>query len=427
MAYGKDESQLNRVVPYGGSMSQRARHYTNQRKQASESRRGSGAPYWKDTMKCPTDHSRIVRLIPGRYEQPISYDDENVVNEIFEYYIFREHYHGTSGRGAICSAGPLYRNKDKAQPCEGCTMYWEDWRERRRKKNAGDKSKGPNRISMRDQYAFTVWDYGLWVRVPRTDDKGNIIIGQQGTPYFDWVMAHPNDPRVHQLEHKYGSLVAWPMGETYKDTLLQYNDRTVCHDCATCGSQNSIRCVEKICGNPACEHPVYDPNNTTMSPEQIEKLESEPYTCPVCGQTSFISELIECQKCLSNGWEPKRASIFDIDLEVTAVGTKGQQTVLQILNRSAPRPIQIQDPELLKTVQAIDLAKKFAPVPVEKQREMWGIRAPSPNVQQPLSGAAPPAYAAPRQPVQAPQMPSMGVGMSMPGAPGMGGNFGGQR
>ena len=220
------------------------------------------------------------------------------------------------------------------------------------------------------------------------------------------------------------------MGETYKDTLLHYNDHTVCNDCAACGSQGTIHCVEKICGNPACEHPVYDPNNTTMTPEQVEKIENEPYTCPVCGQTNFINELIECQKCLANGWEPRRASIFDIDLEITAVGTKGQQTVLQILNRSTPRPIQIQDPELLKTVQPLDLAKKFCPTPVEKQREMWGIKAPAPNVQQPLGAAAPPAQAGPpqvpQQPMQQPQMPTMGV--SMPGLPGMGGgNFGGQR
>lgn len=464
MAYGKDESQLNRVVPYGGNMSQRARHYTNSRKQASESRRGGGAPYWKNVLKCPTTHSRLIRLIPGQYAQDVSYDDETVVHEVFEYYMFKEHYHGTSGRGGICSAGPLFRNKDKSEPCEGCTMFWEDIRERRAKKARGDKSKGPNRMSLRDQYVFTVWDYGLWLNVPRTDQNGNIITGQNGTPYYDWQMAPPGDPRVNQLEHKYGNLVAWPMGETYKDTLLQYNDRTVRNDCSTCGTMGGIRCVMKICGNPNCEHPVYDPADTTMSPEQREKLENEPYTCPVCGQTNFINEMIECQTCLQNGWEPRRATIFDIDLEVTAVGTKGQQTVLQILQRSNPRPIQIADPELLKTVAALDLAKQFSPTPVEKQRELWGISSHGGQVQQPGQGQAPsmpsmmgqgmqqqPMNQQPQmgmqqqtqmgpqgqgyqtqhqQPMQQqqpqqPAMPQMGTGVYMPGL--AGGNFGGQQ
>lgn len=417
MAYGKDTSQLNRIVPYGGSLSQRAHNYTNTRKQASETRRGGGGgavPYWKDTLKLSTSHSRILRLIPGQYEQNYSEDDATIISSVFEYFIFREHYHGGVSKGAICSAGPLFRNKSKTEPCEGCTMFWEDMKERKAKKARGDKSMGPNRMSMTEKYVFTVWDYGLWLRVPQTDASGNVRMGQQGTPYYDWVAAASNDPRVSQLEHTWGRLLAWPVGETYKDTLLSYNDETIQKDCATCGSQGSIKCVSKICGNPDCGFEIFDPNNTTLNPEQIEKMMSSKYTCPVCGQSNFIDEMIECQTCLQNGLEPRRASIFDVDLEVKSVAAgKGAQTILQILNRSTPRQIQVADPEVLKTIVPMDLARKFSPTPVEKQRELWGIVAPIPGVQSPV---------APGQPAQsqlAPAMPAMGAPMAaMPGMPG---------
>ena len=135
--------------------------------------------------------------------------------------------------------------------------------------------------------------------------------------------------------------------------------------------------------------------------------------------------MIECKTCLQKGWTPRRATIFDIDLEVTAVGTKGQQTVLQILQRSNPRPIQISDPELLKTVAALDLAKQFTPTPIARQCEVWGIPYRSTPEQ------TPPAHTMMGgQPVlpQQPAMPTMGQGLVTPFNPGMGmpgfGNFG---
>lgn len=375
MAYGKDESQLSRISGYGGSLGQRTRHMDAAKKRAASRRGGGGgAPYWKGVLKIPTDHSRIVRLIPGQYKQQISIDDETITEEVFEFYMYREHYHGASGRGAICSAGPLYRNRKKSEPCEGCTLFWEDVRERRDKKKRGDKSRGPNRISMSDKYAFTVWDYGLWLQVPDMDRDGNIRTNDQGEPYTSWVMAQPGDPRANQYPWKQGHLLPWPISYTYKETLIDYNDKVVRKDCRTCGTQGSIKSVLKICGNPNCQHPVFDPNDTTLSPEEQQRYENEPYTCPVCHETNFIDEMIECPVCYQHGWEPARASIFDIDLELSATGQPGEKkTVLQILQRSNPRPIQVDDPELLKTIKPLDLVKRFAPTPVEKQRELWDI------------------------------------------------------
>jgi hypothetical protein len=449
-AYGKDTSQLNKVTPYGGSMSQRARHYAKQREHAASKRRGGGAPYWKDTFKCPTTMSRIIRLIPGQYEQEYSPDDDNIVKGVFEYVIFREHYHGATSRGAICSAGPLFKNKHKAEECPGCEMYWEDVRARQEKKRRGDKSKGPNRISLREQYVFSVWDYGLYIKLPRTDQHGNVVTGSQGTPFYDWVMADSNDPRQHQHEHKFGMLLAWPVGETYRDTLFSYNDETIQKDCSRCSAQGTVRTVSKICGNPNCEFEVYDPMNTTMNPEQIDKILSEPYNCPVCGVSSFIKDFAECSQC---GMDAPRATIFDVDLQVKAVGTKGQQTVLQILARSEPRPIQVSDPEILKGIGPLDLIKKFQPTPPGKQRELWNLPAPQPQAQPqgPVHTGPPPVQQQPQPQMGAPQpppmqqqqqqqqqqpvappasgsppTPTMNTSLNMPGIPGFG-NPGGQQ
>ena len=439
MAYGKDEGQLNRVVPFGGSLNQRARHLMQSKENASQNRSRGGAPYWASTFKCPTNHSRILRLIPGQYEEQYSDDDQTVSTIIVEYYSFREHYHGALNRGAICSAGPLFKNKQLAEDCEGCTMYWEDWNVRKQKKAQGDKSRGPNRMSMRDQHVFTVWDYGLWLKIPRVDNQGNIKTNQQNQPYYDWVMAQTGDPRVNQFESKFGHLIPWPMGKTYLDTLLSYND-TVQKDCATCGAQASIQCVSKICGNPTCEYELLDPRTTTLSPEQLDSINMKPQTCPACGQTTFVNDMIECPHCLSKGWQPRRASIFDVDLEVKAVASgNGNQTLLQILNRSNPRDIQVQDPEIRKLIVPLDLPKKFASTPVQKQREIWGIAAPNPmnniggamgqTVQQnTISQTQAPQGQVSYQPPQQPQMPAMTPPqMTMPGFQGQGGNFGGQQ
>lgn len=404
--------------------------------------------YWKGIFKCPQDHDRTVRLIPGSYEQEVSYDDETVEKEVFEYYIFREHYKkmdNNRGIGAICHAGPLYKNKKEAGECPGCDIFWQDVRERREKRNRGDKTKGPNRISLRDQYAFTVWDYGLWLKIPDTDGKGNVRTDKDGKPYTSWVMARSDDQRQHQYEHKWGNLLAWPMGETYKDSILQYNDRAVSCDCASCGTQGSIQVTSKICGNPNCEYPVYDPSETVLSPEKLESLENAPFECPACKKASFVNEMISCAVCEQNGLQPRRASVFDIDLQVTSVKAgNGNQTILQILNRSQPRPLQVPE-ESLAAIQPLDLIKKFASTTPDRMRTMWHLesepqapeqQAAAPHEQQnqqtpqaPVTGAEAPAAGAPapgmlNQPAGAPpSMPTMGGGgMSMPGVPGFNNN-----
>lgn len=417
MSFGKDPRGADGVTPFGGgTMSQRDQFRKKQAQAARAQRAVTSVPYWKDTFKLPQDHSRIGRFIPGAYKQLYTLDDETVQEQVLEYVIYNEHFHGASKRGCICSAGPLFRNKKKAEPCLGCGMFWEDVQARKQKKARGDNSKGPNRMSLRSSYAFNWYDYGLWLKLPQTDAHGAIVMNQNtGQPYYDWTAVPPNDPRQQQFEGKWGNLVPWPMNETHKDQLFKYMDMTIRHDCAACGSQGSIMCTAKVCGNPACRYMVYDPQNTTLTMQQRDELDATPYTCPNCNQTNFIEEVLGCRVCAAHNMTPRRAGLFDVDLDLVAVPSgDGKQTNLQILNRSNPRPLQVTDPEVLKTIKPLDLISKFQPTPVEKQSEVWGI---------PLERDAPTGV--PGAPMGVPMGMPMQVGMqpqaqpqhSIPGAP----------
>lgn len=399
MAFGKDPRGADGIAVFGGgTMSQRDNFRKHAQEQAKAERGSSSVPYWTDTFKPPQTHSRLGRFIPGQYKQLYTDDGETSYETTLEYYIYQEHFNAQVRKGAICSAGPLFRNKKKAEPCLGCKIFWEDYEVRRAKKARGDNSKGPNRMSLRTCYAFNWYDYGLFIKLPRTDEKGEAVMNRStGQQYYDWVMAPPNDPMQSQYESKWGKLLAWPMSDTHKGQLFKYMDMTIVNDCVTCGNRGSIVCVMKVCGNPQCRQPIYDPTNTTLNMEQREKIDSVPYTCPHCGQCLFVDEVISCQACAQHGLQPKRANIFDVDLEIIAVPTgTGMQTNLQFLNRSGPRPIPL-DPEIVKTIKPIDLVQKFAPTKNEKQSELWGI--PLAGAEQATTGGMPQM----QQQVQVPQ------------------------
>lgn len=417
MAFGKDPSQVQNMPPHGGNYLQRAK--TAARRPVRSG--GGGAFYWKDTYSPPDLSTDIGRLIRGEYQQEVTYDGETAVTDTFPYFLYREHHNGK--RGGICSGGALWANKDKALPCPSCAIFWEDVNERKAKKARGDNTKGPNRMSCRDQFVFNWFDYGLYFEVPEVDKNGQFRMNQKtNQPYTHWVKGNSNDPRFQGRPWKQGNLLPWPMGGTYKDTLFTFAAQ-IGKGCKSCGSKDSIRCVMKICGNKACGQFIYDPNNCSLTDEQRDQIDNYPYECPHCGQKAFVDEVIECSNCQ----QPERASIFDVDLQVQRMGTKGQQTFLQILNWSEPRPIQVADPEVLKTIQPLDLPKRFAPTPPDVQCKIFGLTMPIPT-----SGpGAPPIVGQQQQsppPVQQPPMapqpmappPMMGAvpGPSMGAMPG---------
>lgn len=393
MAFGKDKSQLGRVGSFGGNFLQKAK--TQARR---PERGGYAAPYWKDTYRPPDDSADIIRLIPGDYTCEVSHDGETVVQEAFPYYTYREHHNGK--RGCICCAGPLFGHKGKAEYCPSCDLFWEDVAERKAKKARGDKTKGPNRMSARDLHAFTVWDYGLYFEVPQVDGQGNLRMNPKtNQPYTQLEKGDPNDPKYQGKPWKQGRLLAWSMGQTYLDTFVEWS-KQVGKCCKSCGARDSIKTTAKICGNPECGAVVYDPRTTTLSKEQREQIDYYPYKCPHCQVESYVAEQIECSNCTS----PAKATIFDVDFQVQRLKTQGQQTFLQIFTFSDPRPIQVADPEVLKTIKPLDLKKKFAPTPPQEQAKIYGFQL-SPPAQE-YQHMAPPT-ASPNPNIEPPVVPQM--------------------
>lgn len=379
MSFGKDQSNLANIPAYGGrSLVQRAK--TNARRPSRSG--GGGAPYWKGVYKPPMVGSDIGRLIPGSYIQQVTHDGETIVEEEFPYFMFREHMMKTGQglRGGICSAGALFANKQKSQPCHGCSIFWEDYREREAKKARGDKTKGPKRINMRDQFVFCWFDYGVYFEVPDTDSSGQYRMNPKtNQPYTSWEKGNPNEPKYQGRPWKQGMLLPWVMGVTYKDVLLNYAD-VIGQDCASCGMRGAIRCVLKMCAN--CHAPIYDPSNSTLSAEQRDQIDNYPFSCQQCGHNGYVDEVIECGNCPN----PSRAQLWDVDLQVQAMGSKGQQTYLQILNWSEVRPIQISDQEVLNSIKPLDLPKRFSPTPLDVQAKIWNIQT---QPQQPTMGQQP--------------------------------------
>jgi len=401
--FGKDPNDLNRVIPFGGgTMSQRERYFAQQEAKARENRKAGGnAPFWKDTFRLPKDHTRMGRLIPGKYPIKYTLDGETLVDDMLEYVEFVEHRDTASKKTAICSAGPFRRVKGKREECLGCDKYWAD----------------KDHMSMTTRYAFNWFDYGLWLKLP--SGNTNPTTGQ---PYVDWVPVPPNDSRVSQYESKWGNYLPWVMPFTHKKQLVGFAELTINNDCATCGGQTTISLLGKLCGNPQCRAIFCDmrggyPVDRTGKPLDAPELAalSELIKCDVCGYEGYVIEILNCRNCQQSGATPKRATIFDEDLEVIAqLDGKGDSTKLTVLNRSNPRPIQAPD-NIVQQLKPLPLDKKFTPSTIQQQAATWNIRLGNPATGAP--SASTPFY----NPQQAPYTPPFAPPpQAMPGAiPGM--------
>ena len=425
MAFGKDPDQLANIPAYGGNAVQQAKALARR----DIPPQGKGMPYWKSLFILPDTHSTIIRLIRGDYEQQVSFDKENIVTARLTHVRFIEHHNGK--RGGICSGGPLWYRKGKSLECPSCGMYWEDktaitnWKAA---KKMGQLLPEPiKRMSATERFGYSMWDYGLYFQVPDIDGNGQVRMNPRtNQPYSNWVPGSPNDPHFQGYPWKNGNLLSWAMPFTYHETLLNLEKQKIGTCCATCGTVGSIQSVMRTCA--FCGDFIYDPNQCQLTEEQRTAIDDYPHTCQKCGKTGFTTEQIRCGNCA----KPVRATLFDVDLEVMKIGSKGKQTFVQVLSFSPPRPIQVQDPQILATIKPLNLLRKFSPTPPDVQRKMFGIGAvqalPQPQGQQhPAQGMQGMVPQAPPQlfpgmggqPQQG-QMPmGMGMGMQQPPAPSM--------
>lgn len=434
--YGKDPNALAGMPTCGASLTQQL---TTSGAQAPRTPYNN---YWADSYRPPEHSPDIIRLIPGSYLQQEIGADGLSVDVTTPFIRYTEHHNGHAG--CICSAGVHANSKDKALPCPSCAIFWEDRAIQNVKKANGDRQRGPTRMSRTEKFAFNVWDYGLYYYTPQVSKKTGLPYkNSKGEQQFTWEKGVLNDPLRMGQAFKYGHLLPWPMGKTFKDTLNTYA-KLVSNSCKSCGGRDTIVTMAKYCGNPevgpdgtlACGTMVYDAQNTTLTPEQRAQIDYQRHTCTRCGYTGFVVEQISCKNC-SNA---SRASLFDVDLQVLRIVPPGAQQedniygskrggvpFLQIINWSEPR--QLQAPaEVIATIQPLDLLKKYAPTLPDRQNQVMNITGMQQKLAQPpvsttpmtstMPVVAPPGMQWGQQPVQQmqpmPQPQAMQAGPAMP-------------
>jgi hypothetical protein len=394
MAFGKDQSRINHM---SGSWTQRAKSHATRR----GGKGGGGSSFfWKGNYN-PTESEQgdIIRVFDGAFLQKfLDESGQAIIEDTLPYVFFREH-RDCNDRSCICSAGAFWGVKGKSDICLSCDAFWEDVAERRAKKARGDNTKGPNRMSCIDRFAWLIYDYGPYTKVYDVDQKGQVRTNQKGEPYTSWEKGHPHDMRFNgrAVEWKMGNLIPWVLTKTQNEWLMGESN-IIGSCCATCGSRRSIICEAKVCAG--CSAFIYDPNNTTFSQEQRSQVDNNPYHCQKCGHVGYVGEVLKCRGCQ----QPKRTPLFDVDIQLQKQKTGEKTVVFRVLEFSQPRPLQVS-PDVLASLKPIDMLAKFAPTPPDKQREFMTLPASSMQQSAALQGQMPGFSQQP------PMMPPQQMGM----------------
>lgn len=366
-AFGKDPAQLEGI----GTHRQIAVSSMNTRREGGGNRGrrggGGGVPTFVDRFQPSIAEEDTVRLLAGNYTIVSAVDDEHTVEEVRPYVTFTDHFDGQSKKSTTCSAGPFSFSRDKRDPCRGCDMFWEH-----RQANG----KPGARVSKRNMYAFGVLHYASYARAPQVDRKtGAARIDQKtGKPYMEWCRVPRHQQAAYaSYEQRSAHRLHWPMGVEHFGVLWEY-DSQIGKSCVTCGGVGTIASVAWICGDPKCGEEVIDCETTTLPPEQVTKLTTSRDTvCPApnCRKRGFLKEVISCKNCTPVGREPRRSSLFGVDLTVRrkAANDGSNATSLLVVGWSEPRAV---DPQFTELAKPLLLDKIYAPTPYKRQVDLFG-------------------------------------------------------
>jgi hypothetical protein len=364
MAFGKDDSQLGQMSTYR----QAAMTHMNSQKTARKNSGGGGGgmPTWIDQFKPSKVNEDLIRLIPSPCEITTAQDKDTAVTRTLPFMSYTEHFYATAKKGCTCSAGPFGQFKEKREPCRGCDMFWEFRTE---------DGKPGAKVSKRDMFAFTVLHYAPYARVPDLDMNGQPRTDQEGKPYMRWerILKHER-AKYTGYEQKDAHRLHWPMGTAHYGVLWEY-DAKIGKSCTTCGGRDCIESVAWICSNPACGEGIIDIETTTYPPEEITKMTMQPHTCSVCKVNGFLKEVIFCKNCSPIGKEPRRATLFDVDIHVQRkeANDGSNQTALLITGWGNPGPV---DPRYADMAKPLALSKIYAPTPMDVQVQRFGPATP---------------------------------------------------
>ena len=388
MAFGKNPAHLGNVNAFGGSARQQAAFASRRRKNTG----GGSKLIFRNQFQPSLYIPDTIRIVPGAYFQQFLDDNGNLIEGNFPFWSYVEHFHGVLKKSAFCSAGPFRWQKGQAAPCYGCDIYWEDWRTR---KDTGNKN-SPKRLSMRDMYAYTIVDQGLFHKVEDTDQQGRVKVNPSTQqPYMSWVKCDGQQCQNCALgkETKQGHVQPWPMGKRHFGTINAYADQ-IGMGCMTCGSRVSINTLLWHCGNPECGETMIDMKSTNLNMEQLYERTNEPQTCPRCQQNLFMQDIYECTVCTPKGVVAQRASIFDVDMQVRRQKSPDESgTQLMIVGTSDPSVI---NPMFNDIAKPLKLNEMYSPTDLNLQAQLFRIQVQPQQAPPPQQGVDP--QGAPGQP-----------------------------
>lgn len=380
MAFGKDPRHLGNVAPFGGSTRQQAAFATRRRK-----RSGGSKLIFKNQFQPSLYYPDTINVIPGEYWLQFLDDSGNLVEGNFFFFNYMEHFHGVFKKSCFCSAGPYRFQKKHATPCRGCDIYWEDWNIR---KSTGNRNK-PRRMSMREMYAYTIIDHGVFHEVEDTDPQGNIKVNPSTQqPYTSWEKCTGQQCQGCALgkKTKTGHVQPWPMGKRHFGTLNAYDDQ-IGLGCVTCGSRVSITTTLWHCGNPECGEPLIDMTNTGLNPEQLHERINEPQRCPRCQQSFFMKDIYECAICTPQGAAAQRATIFDVPMQVRRQKNPDEEgTQLLVVGVGDPQPL---NPAFSEIAKPLKLNEMYGPTDLSLQAGLFQIQPQQPAPPQGAPGVPP--------------------------------------
>lgn len=374
MAFGKDAAQLANV----GTFRQQAAAYAAATKR--ENKGGGSIPLFIDRYQPSKVDVDLVRLIPSSYTVQTAISKDQLMTRQLVFFPFSEHFDGHLKTGTVCSAGPFAQFKGKGAPCRGCEIFWSTMAQ-----DANGRMKRGNRMSYREMFAFTVIHFAPYAKVPQVDQAtGQVKTNDKGEPYYNWtrVLAHEKAKYVG-IETKQAHRMHWPMGTQHYNTLWSY-DKEIGKSCATCQGRNKITSLAWVCSS--CGDAIIETDSTTLPPDEVDKLTMGQAKCPRCSYEGFLTEIFECANCTPAGTDPKRATLFDVDLSVKRIESgdgKSNMTTLMISGWSDPHPL---DPMFQDINKPMALDKIYAPTPMDVQVSKLGAAAPP---RTPVTGATP--------------------------------------
>lgn len=377
MAFGKDTSRLGKVPAFGGATLQQRAQWQRDR---SRSQRTGGFRRFSEEYKPPMQPAMdLGRLIPGNYKIALPADDagSSTMEMEYEYMTFLEHFDGRTDRSSICSGGPLHNFKGKRAACRGCDLFYEPGQ-------SADGKKAKKRMSKRDMFVFNWLHYVQYHKIESVDQNNGQIRVNTSTnePYYDWVPCEGRTCTACKAnkETTQGRLRPWVMGYSHFTMLIDTYNPLIGTSCAGCGTKDSIATVAWTCTADGCGEAMFEldgPNATSLSDADLAKVVLRPVICPTCTNQVVLQEVYGCANCQS----PRRATIFDVDLNVQRANISqagDNKTQLVVTSWTNPRPIDQRFAGACEKPLALD--RMFQGTSIEVQEKLFELQGTQPVV-----------------------------------------------